>query len=312
MYAEPFVHVKWFADPSRFPTQYGLLLTLPLLAAFAVALGAVAAAYLVQQRFPEPRAVKVLERFSRTGPLVLGLHLGIALLAAAVVGVLFVPALRPNDDLFGRAILVIEAVCGIMILLGLATRAAAILLVLLGIVAMQPFNFESILENVHILGIAVFLFIVGRGPISLDRIRRVRPPTAHADAPVAALTLLRLALGFAIVFGALTEKLLNPGLAQSLLQEMPFMNVARPFGIGDPQFAYLVGVTELAIGAVILSGQLTRPAAAVGAAIFTATLVIFGWSELLGHLPFYGILFMLFIAPNADSWRVREGLRPRS
>jgi uncharacterized membrane protein YphA (DoxX/SURF4 family) len=312
MHPDLLAHVKWFADPKPFPTQYGLLFTLPLIAAYAIALGAIVAAYLIQRRFPEPRIVKVLERFSHTGPLILGLHLGVALVAAATVGLLFVPSLRPDEDLYGRAILVVEAMCGLMILLGLATRAAAILLVLLGVVAMQPFTFESILENVHIVGIAAFLFIVGRGPISLDRIRGVKPPTESDQAPAAALTLLRVALGFGIAYGALTEKLLNPGIAQSLLDRMPFLNVGRPFGLGDPQFAYAAGLTEFVIGCVVLSGQLTRPAAAIGAVIFTATLPMFGWSEFLGHLPFYGIMFMLFIAPNADSWRVREGLRPRS
>jgi len=305
-------HVKWFADPKPFPTQYGLIFSGPLLAAYALAVLAVIVAIMIQRRFPEPKLVKILERFSHTGPLVLGVHLGIALIAAAVVGLLFVPSLRPDDDLYGKAVLVVEAMCGVMILLGLATRAAAILLALLGIAAMLPFSFESILENIHILGIAVFLFIVGRGPISLDRWRRVRPPTDHDQAPVAALTLLRLALGFGIAYGALTEKLLNPGLAQSLLDKMPFLNVGRPLGLGDPQFAYVAGLTEFVIGCVILSGRLTRPVAAIGALIFTASLPIFGWSELLGHLPFYGIMFMLFIAPDADSWRVRHALRPRS
>ena len=305
-------HVKWFADPKPFPTQYGLIFSGPLLAAYALAVLAVIVAIMIQRRFPEPKLVKILERFSHTGPLVLGVHLGIALVAAAVVGLLFVPSLRPDDDLYGKAVLVVEAMCGVMILLGLATRAAAILLALLGIAAMLPFSFESILENIHILGIAVFLFIVGRGPISLDRWRGVRPPTDHDQAPVAALTLLRLALGFGIAYGALTEKLLNPGLAQSLLDKMPFLNVGRPLGLGDPQFAYVAGLTEFVIGCVILSGRLTRPVAAIGALIFTASLPIFGWSELLGHLPFYGIMFMLFIAPDADSWQVRHALRPRS
>ena len=312
MHPDLVAHVKWFADPKPFPTQYGLLFTLPLIAAYAAAIGAVVAAYAIQRRFPEPRVVKLLERFSGTGPLVLGLHLGVALVAAAVAGLLFVPSLRPDEDLYGRAILVLEAMCGVMILLGLATRAAAILLALLGIVAMLPFTFESMLENVHVLGIAVVLFIVGRGPISLDRLRRVKPPIEAAQAPVAALTLLRVALGFGIAYGALTEKLLNPGLAQSLLDRMPFLNVGRTFGLPDPQFAYVAGLTEFLIGCVILSGQLTRPVAAIGALIFTASLPIFGWSEFLGHLPFYGIMFMLFIAPGADSWQVRQGLRPRS
>jgi uncharacterized membrane protein YphA (DoxX/SURF4 family) len=302
--------VKWFTDPAAHPTDWSLLLSLAVIVAFVVALGAVGLAYLIQHRVAEPKLLKTFERFAGVAPAVLGLHLGVALAVSALLGVLFSPNLRPNDDLIGHAILVIEAMCGLMLLLGLATRPGSILLALLGVLAMQPFTFESILENVHILGIAIFLFILGRGPFSLDRIRGVKPPTRNEDAPTWALTLLRVSLGFAIAFSALTEKLLDPGLAKALLDEKPFLNIARPFGIDDPQFAFLAGLTELVIGVVVMSGQVTRPAMAIGAVLFTMSVPLFGWSELLGHLPFYGIMFVLFMAPNANSWRVKRNLRP--
>lgn len=303
-------HVKWFTDPARHPTDWSLLASVPVLAAIALALVAAAVAFLIHRRFPEPALLKTFERFARIAPTVLGLHVGVALLAGAALGILFSPNLRPNDELIGRAILVVEAMCGLMLLLGLATRAGAILLALLGIVAMQPFSFESILENVHFLGIAIFLFIVGRGPYSLDRLRRVRPPIPLDEAPAWALTLLRLCLGFGIAFSALTEKLLDPALGQALLAARPEINVVRAIGIGDPQFVYLAGLTELVIGAVIMSGQLTRPVIAIGAVLFTSTLPLFGWTELLGHLSFYGIMFVLFMAPSAESRTVKRELRP--
>src|SRR5258708_25918131 len=115
--------------------------------------------------------------------------------------------------------------------------------------------------------------------------------------------LLRVCMGFGIAFGALTEKLLDPGLAQALLDQRPYLNVARAFGIGDPQFAYLAGLTELAIGVVIMSGQLTRPVIAIGAGIFPVTVPVFGATEFIGHLPYYRIMFVLFMAPRARSWR---------
>lgn len=63
---------------------------------------------------------------------------------------------------------------------------------------------------------------------------------------------------------------------------------------------------------MIVSGLVTRPVMAIGAALFTITLFFLGWPELLGHLPFYGIMFLLFLAPKADSWRVRTALRARA
>jgi uncharacterized membrane protein YphA (DoxX/SURF4 family) len=310
VHADVLAHVKWFTDPTAHPTDWSLLLSVPVLAAFAIALAAAGVAYLIQHRFAEPAIMKTFDRLAGIAPTVLGLHVGIALLAAALLGMLFSPNLRPSADLLGQAILVVEVMCGLMLLLGLATRAGAVLLAIIGVIAMVPFTLEGILENVQILGIAIFFFLVGRGPLSLDRVRGVRPPIRHPEAPTWALTMLRLCAGVAIAFGALTEKLLDPGLAQALLEARPYLNVVRPFGVPDPVFAYLAGLTELVIGVVIMSGQLTRPVMAVGAILFTMTLPVFGWTEFLGHLPFYGIMLVLFMAPNADSWQVKQQLRP--
>lgn len=87
------------------------------------------------------------------------------------------------------------------------------------------------------------------------------------------------------------------------------MNVLRPFGVSDPVFIWLAGAAELAIGIVILSGQITRPVMAIGFALFTATLIVFGLPEFIGHLPYDGIMLTLFIAPDANSWRVQRALR---
>lgn len=302
-------HVKWFTESWRHPTDYSLLLTPPVVAAFAAAALAFAAAAFVQRAVPEPRIFRALERFAWLGPLVLGVHLGLALVAAAALGTVFVPSLRVERDAFGFALLGAEAACGVLLLLGFATRAAAVALALLGVVAMQPFSFESILEQVHILGAAVFLFITGRGAVSIDRLFGQHRALPVPEAPAAALTLLRVCMGVGIAFGALTEKLLDPGLAGALLAERPYLNVLAGLGASNGQFAYLAGLTELVIGLVIVSGQLTRPVMAVGAVLFTATLPIFGWTELLGHLPYYGIMLTLFIAPSAEPRQVRRQLK---
>ena len=303
-------HVKWFTDPRLHPTHYDLLLSGPVIAAFAIALAATGVAYLIQHRVPEPKAVRSLERYAKTGPLALRIALGVALIAASAANWLFVPSLVLENDSVGLALRVVEAASGLFLLAGLFTRYVAIVLALLGIVAMFPFSIESILEQVHILGIALYLFITGPGPVSLDARRDAGQLVVdHRKAPAAAINLLRIAMGFGIAYGALTEKLLNPPLAQALLDQSPFLNVLRPLGVSDPVFIWLAGVTELAVGVVILSGQITRPVMAVGFALFTVTLIVFGLPELIGHLPYYGIMLTLFIAPDADSWRVQRALR---
>jgi uncharacterized membrane protein YphA (DoxX/SURF4 family) len=301
-------HVKWFTDPRPHPTRYDLLLSWPVLAGFLIALAAVGVAFVIQHRVPEPRAIRALERYAETGPLALRIALGVSLLGVVVPGWLFVPSLPVERDAGGYALLGVEALCGFLILSGLFTRYAAVLLAVLGIVAMFPFNVEKILEQVHILGIAVFLFITGPGRVSVDARRRADGSIQHEHAAAASLNLLRIAMGFGIAYGALTEKLLNPPLAQALLDQSPFLNVLRPLGVSDPVFIWLAGVTELAIGVVILSGQITRPVMAVGFGLFTLTLIVFGLPEFIGHLPFYGIMLTLFIAPDANSWNVRRAL----
>ena len=305
----PLLHVKWFTDPSRHPTDYSLLLTLPVIAALALALAAAGVAYVIQHRAREPQIFASLERFAGLGPLALGAHVGLALMAAAVVGLLFVPSLRVHQDAEGMALLVAEFVVGAAIAFGAATRPAAVGLALLGAIAMVPFSFESILEQVHLLGAAFYLFIVGRGAIAVDRLFGQRRSIEHENAPTVALNVLRLAMGFGIAFNALTEKLLDPALSAQLLSERPELNVLRAVGVADPQFVWLAGLIELAIGVVVMSGQLTRPVMAIGAVIFTSTLPLFGWLELLGHLPYYGMMLTLFLSPYPGSPRVKRQLR---
>ncbi|TMC30888.1 MAG: DoxX family membrane protein [Chloroflexi bacterium] len=301
--------MKWFIDPSRYPTDYALLVSPPVIAGFAFALAAVALAYVVQHRAPEPRWAKQLERYAGFGPLALGVFVGVALMAAALEGLLFVPSLRVTADAEGAGLRLAEFAIGAALALGAVTRPAAVGLALLGAIAMVPFSLESILEQVHLLGAAICLFVVGRGPIAVDALFGQRRALEHDRGPQLALVVLRIAMGFGIAYNALTEKLLDPALSVALLQQRPELNVLRQVEVSDPQFVYLAGLVELVIGVVIMSGQLTRPAMAVGAVLFTMTLPLFGWLELLGHLPFYGMMLTLFLAPYPGSPRVREQLR---
>jgi len=111
-------HVKWFTDPRPHPTQYGLLLSVPVFAAFLIALGAAGLAYMIQRRVPEPAWARSLERYAKTGPLALRVTLGAALIAAAAANWLFVPSLVLGDEAIGLALRAIEVACGLFVLAG--------------------------------------------------------------------------------------------------------------------------------------------------------------------------------------------------
>src|SRR5258708_5152315 len=189
MHADALRHVKWFTDPAAHPTEWSLLASGPVLLAFAIAIGAVVVAHQIQRRFPEPAIMKTFERFAKIAPTALGIHVGIALLASAALGFLFAPNLRPHDDALGTSILVVEAMCGLMLLLGLATRGAAGVPAVLGAGPLLPFTFGGIRAQVASLGLANLFFIVGRGPVSLARVRGGRPPGQHRIRPHAGLQL---------------------------------------------------------------------------------------------------------------------------
>jgi uncharacterized membrane protein YphA (DoxX/SURF4 family) len=161
------------------------------------------------------------------------------------------------------------------------------------------FGLEPMLENAHYLGFAAFFLLAGRGPFSVDHLLFPRTePSAHliALAPLA----LRIGVGISLVTVAFTEKLANPVLVQSFLQQHP-LNFTAFLGIpmSDQLFAQCAGAVELLVGLFILFGLFPRLIIVIAWLPFNLTLTIFEWIELIGHLPFYGALAFLLIW-NAD------------
>jgi len=95
VHPDPLAHVKWFTDPKPHPTDWYLLITAPLLAAFAIALLAAGIAFVIQHRVREPKIMRTFERFAEIAPTVLGILVWIGLLASALLGILFSPNLHP-------------------------------------------------------------------------------------------------------------------------------------------------------------------------------------------------------------------------
>lgn len=227
-------------------------------------------------------------------PAILGIHIAVPLLVNGVLGDLF----SPNNPLPGAWAFVLGLVqtgVALAFFYGGFTRPAALVLAGLWLTGIFTLGLEPMLENVHYLAFAVFFYLAGRGPIAVDRLifPRLEPSAAFMRyAPLA----LRVGVGLNLVVLAFTEKLGRLHYAQAFLQEYP-LNFTAFFGIPmqDELFILFAGSVELLVGLCLVFGFFTREIIVVAWLPFNLTLTVFNWTELVGHLPIYGILAVLLV-----------------
>lgn len=85
------------------------------------------------------------------------------------------------------------------------------------------------------------------------------------------------------------------------LHDFPSLNVFDLVGIpmSTDTFIVVAGSVELLFGLLVISGALPQIAVLVAAVPFNATLILFGQTELVGHLPVYGV-FLALLAYGSD------------
>jgi hypothetical protein len=288
-----YAHEKWFVDePQSFPTDWAFALrpvTLSLI--IGVVLVSVLWRRVALRHLPIPE-LNVLRRVGDLVPFVprlLAIHLGVSLLATAVTGHFLTHDLDVRQVTGGDAILLLEGGLGVWFVAGVRVRPAALLLALSGPLALLVTGPVGLLSAMDLLGVAAFLALV---PPSDAPSGRVEPDAATLRR---ALLALRLGAGGALITLAFAEKLANPALARETLRLYPQLDVFALVGIHLPAdtFVAIAGATELLFGLLVISGALPQVAVLVAGVPFNATLILFGGTELLGHLPVYGVFLTL-------------------
>lgn len=294
-------HEKWFLDdPESFATDWSFvarpLVLLALVAVVAVTLLWRWAAV----RFlpvPEIGLLRPLGRLAPWAPRLLGVHLGISLLALAVSGRFLTFDLELHDLPAGQALALVEGLLGVWFISGVRLRPAAVLLVAVGPAALLLTGPVGLLSAADLLGIAGFLAVLPPGQGAWGRVeldpRRTR----------LAVGLLRLGVGVALITLAFAEKLANPDMARATLAAYPQLDVFAAVGIDLPATAFVAvaGATELLFGLLVLSAAAPQVVVLVAAVPFNATLLLFGQTELLGHLPVYGVFLTLLVLGSDPS-----------
>ena len=306
-------HEKWFHQGAREPTNWQSALQLPTVGLIAGVIVTTILAALIRRRLashhilPGPVALGAdpegITRFYAWVPVILGIHVALPLLVYGIQGRLFAPHLN-LQGVWQYWLGLIQVGAAIALFYGGLTRLAAIGIGVAWLIGIGVFGFETMLENTHYIGFAAFFFLAGRGPFSVDRLLFPRlDPASHMMrlAPIA----LRIGVGISLVTVAFTEKLANPRLAESFLQQHP-LNFTAALGIpmSDATFALCAGSVELLVGLFVLLGLFPRLIILIAWLPFNLTLTIFHWVELIGHLPFYGALAALLVwtPEESDLW----------
>ena len=283
-------HARWFAETAP-GGDWGFFFSPVPLALTGTMIAVTVAWRLASRRLPTPELpfLAPLGRLAPWVPRLLAIHMGVSLLAFSVTGAFLTPAI-PIDDVPGGVLAgVVQGLVGVWLVTGVYLRPAAAALVLLGPPVLLTAGPVQLLETADTLAVALFLAIV---PPSHRGVGHVDPSGLQTRW---AVFLLRLLVGVALITLAFAEKLTNPDLARNLLEEYPVMNLPQQLGLPVPVdvFIAFAGATEILFGLLIISGALPQVTVLVALVPFNLTLLVFGTTEVIGHLPVYGAFLAL-------------------
>jgi uncharacterized membrane protein YphA (DoxX/SURF4 family) len=294
-------HVEWFEDPSRYPIQWNLVFSWRTLLAVIASAVAVAAVYLGQRLVRDqnwPR-LPFLPRMAIGAPTLLAVQAAIPLIYSGVQPVLLAPQLHLGTTPGGLLLGAVEVLIGFCFITGLWDRIASVVLVVLVLLGLFLFQPLEVLAQLHWVGIAVVIFAIGRQAPEAGRPRQTAGWWQVQVSPEMAVVWLRTLTGAAIMASALSEKIWNPNIAEAFLRQHPGFNFPHAYlgmtWMSDDRFILAAGMFEFVIGALLISGLLTRVVIIAMWLPFNVTIPFLPPEELLWHLPFFGIMYFLLV-----------------
>lgn len=325
-------HERWFVDSSPYPLDWAGVTRPGALAAVGAVTAALLLATFVWRRTGRRPLVPGPFRLGADAdslavlygaiPLILALHLAVTLFVSGVSLHLFAPNLVLHEPgavpigSFGGAVAALAQIAiGLALFYGALTRIAAVLLVVLWLAGMFWFGPVLLLEHAIVPGIALTLYVTGRGPFAVDALLHPRLGLPRIRRLAHALTPLRIGTGISLVTLAFTEKLWNLPLGLAFLERYP-VNFLPEWGVplSDEAFLLGAGAVELLAGLLLIANVYVRLGILVLWLPFNLTLAAFGWIELVGHLPIYGAMAVLALwgRGSADDVRaLQRGLMQR-
>lgn len=302
-------HVRWFIDEENYPPRWDRLFAFSTLLVVGVSVVIVGSLLLLRriignQHFPNPPFLAYMEPSATT---LLAVHTGISLVFFASQVDLFVHSLQLDKGIIGWTLVALQIVVAITLITGLIDRVGALLLVIVWLLGLLAFSPWQMVDQTLYIGIGIVLIVLGRTIPPRAIARRLLPLGDYERQSISAL---RLLAGFSFLSVAFTEKLLVPEAGVAFLADHPNFNVLQGYlGLEwwtDYRFTIAAGVVEAAAGIALLSGIMTRVVILVLLVPFNVTVAFLPPIELLGHLPIFGIMYVLLLYGSGTDPHVRE------
>jgi uncharacterized membrane protein YphA (DoxX/SURF4 family) len=236
-------------------------------------------------------------------PWMLRLSIGLPLVGAGFAGYLFSPSVAVNARLLQVGI-------GFLLLFGLATRAVAIVGLLTYLWALAGQFPDLLLASEYIAGF-LGIFLVGPGQPSADMMLRRMVATegtllsrfqglpkpedvlsALGLTSEAAPLAIRAFLGANFVYLGVVQKWLQPAQAAAVVAKYDLTAVVP---VSPELWVFGAGLVEAAVGVFLLTGTLTRGAAAAAFVILTTTLFGLPDDPVLAHVTLFGLSSALMV-----------------
>jgi uncharacterized membrane protein YphA (DoxX/SURF4 family) len=277
-----FSHVKWFVEQNiTFEpaiTQAEMLfvtgfVTVGLLLAWV-------ADEVIKKQQPIANVSDALQKFRPWLPTAARFVLALMLIYSSINNYLFVPNLA-NEGELASSLTSFISVLGVMLLLGLGTRIAAVGLAVVYFMAISIFGIYHMLDHIEILGLSAYLLIEGSGNWSLNSLF-MKEKIAPLKLRMHSLRIILVSAGISFAVLAFSEKLADLPLAMTFLGDHSW-NFLSAFGVSDRHFVIFIGASELTIGLTLVFGLASRLVVFMLLGILILTAALLGLSEVVGH-----------------------------
>lgn len=293
-------HVIWFEDASRYPIQLDRVLSGSTVLALLAAIAAIGGFTLLQRLLGDPNwpELNLFKRMAVGAPTLVAVQSAVTLVFYGAQAALLSPAARLGLGAPGLILGGLEILVALTFITGLFDWAGALLLGLLVAVSFLVSGPLDGIGNLYWLGIAATVLMIGRLGIEHGDLRPHLRFMGRASA-ARTVALLRVLTGVAIAGSALREKIWDPQLGNAFLHSHPQFNVPHHYlglaWFNDERFVFAAGTAELVIGALLISGLLTRLVIVAMWVPFNLTVPFLPPVELLGHLPIFAVMYVLLV-----------------